>query len=391
MRPTFRKGSFWAYCQLTLSGMIWLLFSCGQGGSADNNANAPDTSKRRVHQPLLVPAFDSVKNIPYDTLDRGALNFMKSRSKTARINPSFFPPAGDQLEQGSCAAFCTSYSLVSYYEKRQGGYSYGERNNKPDYKTVYSPAFVFNAIKYEQRNRNCGSGIDFSQAFGLIGRKGICKWFDYPYTGSLQNCNANPGAAAFAKAATLDNYRFRRISSDIETVKEYIALEIPVIVGLYSSGSMDLEGYNHVDKTKPFLWSPASDDIDAYHAILCVGYNDITRRFILLNSWGFDWGSNGYCEVPYNVFKDRSREFYIARIDRGTSLVATDKSKDTKFSRMTDLVLDRRYPVADTIQLNQFIKDIKIIRSFKSKSVHQKILLGQLESYVADAGKTSDN
>jgi len=35
------------------------------------------------------------------------------------------------------------------------------------------------------------------------------------------------------------------------------------------------------------------------HAILCVGYNDATQRFTVLNSWGPNWGDHGYCYFPY--------------------------------------------------------------------------------------------
>ena len=35
------------------------------------------------------------------------------------------------------------------------------------------------------------------------------------------------------------------------------------------------------------------------HAILCVGYNNATSMFTVLNSWGPNWGDHGYCYFPY--------------------------------------------------------------------------------------------
>jgi C1A family cysteine protease len=35
------------------------------------------------------------------------------------------------------------------------------------------------------------------------------------------------------------------------------------------------------------------------HAVMCVGYNDTTQRFIIRNSWGADWGISGYFTMPY--------------------------------------------------------------------------------------------
>lgn len=36
------------------------------------------------------------------------------------------------------------------------------------------------------------------------------------------------------------------------------------------------------------------------HAMLCVGYSDPDRVFIVRNSWGEDWGDEGYCYMPYD-------------------------------------------------------------------------------------------
>ena len=37
-----------------------------------------------------------------------------------------------------------------------------------------------------------------------------------------------------------------------------------------------------------------------WHAMLCVGYSDPDKVFIVRNSWGTDWADNGYCYIPYD-------------------------------------------------------------------------------------------
>lgn len=37
-----------------------------------------------------------------------------------------------------------------------------------------------------------------------------------------------------------------------------------------------------------------------WHAMLCVGYSDKDRMFIVRNSWGAAWGDQGYCYIPYD-------------------------------------------------------------------------------------------
>jgi C1A family cysteine protease len=42
------------------------------------------------------------------------------------------------------------------------------------------------------------------------------------------------------------------------------------------------------------------------HAVLCVGYDDSTQRFIVRNSWGDSWGDKGACYMPYAYLLSRS-------------------------------------------------------------------------------------
>jgi hypothetical protein len=43
-----------------------------------------------------------------------------------------------------------------------------------------------------------------------------------------------------------------------------------------------------------------------YHAMLCVGY--LGNYFIIKNSWGQDWGDQGYCYIPKKVLVDAQPE-----------------------------------------------------------------------------------
>jgi hypothetical protein len=40
------------------------------------------------------------------------------------------------------------------------------------------------------------------------------------------------------------------------------------------------------------------------HAICIIGYDDQAQRFKFKNSWGIDWGTNGYGTIPYDYIKD---------------------------------------------------------------------------------------
>ncbi len=44
-------------------------------------------------------------------------------------------------------------------------------------------------------------------------------------------------------------------------------------------------------------------DLTGQHAIAAVGYNDSTQSLTFMNSWGPDWGNNGYGHLPYGYFE----------------------------------------------------------------------------------------
>ncbi len=35
------------------------------------------------------------------------------------------------------------------------------------------------------------------------------------------------------------------------------------------------------------------------HCVLMVGFNNVTQRFICVNSWGASWGDRGFFTIPY--------------------------------------------------------------------------------------------
>jgi C1A family cysteine protease len=42
-----------------------------------------------------------------------------------------------------------------------------------------------------------------------------------------------------------------------------------------------------------------NDTVLGGHAVVCVGYDDIKKVWIMRNSWGTSWGDKGYFYLPY--------------------------------------------------------------------------------------------
>jgi C1A family cysteine protease len=54
------------------------------------------------------------------------------------------------------------------------------------------------------------------------------------------------------------------------------------------------------------------------HAVVAVGYDDSTQRFLVRNSWGSGWGQEGYFTIPYAYLTDAglSADFWTLRMVR---------------------------------------------------------------------------
>lgn len=48
------------------------------------------------------------------------------------------------------------------------------------------------------------------------------------------------------------------------------------------------------------IYSPVWGSREGYHAVLIVGYDDAGQYFIVKNSWGADWGEDGYARISYS-------------------------------------------------------------------------------------------
>jgi C1A family cysteine protease len=59
------------------------------------------------------------------------------------------------------------------------------------------------------------------------------------------------------------------------------------------------------------------------HAMCLVGYDLRTKMFLAKNSFGTDWGDNGYCWIPFKYFETYSYDKWVFSIPNQTSVLLT--------------------------------------------------------------------
>ncbi len=226
-------------------------------------------------------------------------------------NSDYLPPPLSQGQQGSCTAWATAYAMKTYQEKKEEHWDLTML--KCDHKCyvrsdhVFSPAFVYN-----QLNGGQDDGITFIAAFGLLKNKGCCVWGDMPY--DQGNYLSQPTSSALNNALKYKIHSYSRINSvyyvftqtDINTIKSYLnqGFVIPVSVVTYE-GFQDKNSTYYYKETGEYVWctTDGQGSVSSCHAMVITGYDD-RYGFKVLNSWGSNWGNEGYIWIKFKFFRD---------------------------------------------------------------------------------------
>ena len=141
-----------------------------------------------------------------------------------------------------------------------------------------------------------------------------------PYTAFAyddKDCSAQPSQQLEQQASQYRMHGYNRLTVgdnadkiDLNAIKQNLSQGAPVTIGMMVGQSFmqDMMGKD--------LWQPSEDDKNMQgfggHAMCVVGYDDAKYggSFLLMNSWGPEWGNNGFAWVQYPVFKYFVKEAY---------------------------------------------------------------------------------
>ncbi|MCO5237518.1 MAG: peptidase C1A papain [Chitinophagaceae bacterium] len=214
----------------------------------------------------------------------------------------YAPQVGNQGEQGSCVAWSSAYAARTILEASRTG-------QKPD-DVKFSPSFLYNQIGLQ----GC-QGSYILRAMEYMTRQGSLPYEQFPYTD--QDCSRQPSGTLIQQAEQFRMRGFNRLTQgnntdvlDVRAIKENLAQGAPVVIGM-----MVGESYMQPMLGKD-VWIPEPGDAGMMgfggHAQCVVGYDDTQYggSFLIMNSWGPEWGNNGFAWVRYPDFKRYVKEAY---------------------------------------------------------------------------------
>ena len=192
------------------------------------------------------------------------------------------PTVRNQGSEGSCVSFAAVYyarSIEEYYAT--GATSFSESVN------VFSPEFAFNQVA----SSNCASSNYFAN-LDLLKSMGACRISVMPY--DWFGCETQPNDEQRADAANFKIASYYTISSsDLVAIKTRLAQNHPIMV----QSSVDDAFYY---AGPGFFWTSIGQGV-GIHAYTIIGYDDSKNAFRVVNSWGSNWGDNGFCWMSYDL------------------------------------------------------------------------------------------
>uniref|UniRef100_A0A8C3IJJ7 Peptidase C1A papain C-terminal domain-containing protein n=1 Tax=Chrysemys picta bellii TaxID=8478 RepID=A0A8C3IJJ7_CHRPI len=133
----------------------------------------------------------------------------------------------------------------------------------------------------------CGAGCKGGYAWDafttVLHKRGLTSEDAYPYTGRQETCHNLNEPAAYIQG-------FQTLPGDEEEIAAHVASTGPITVTLNSAVMKNYQ--NGI--SQPSVMSCSPDQMD--HVVLLVGYGHEKKMqyWIIKNSWGEDWGEEGY-------------------------------------------------------------------------------------------------
>ena len=192
-----------------------------------------------------------------------------------------------KVEDQSAANSCTANALV-------GAYEYLARRTLGDAGDISRLFVYYNARKIDGIKGDKGSSI--VSGIQVLEDLGACTEETWPY--DTVNIDEEPSEEAFLEAENFLIEEADEVDVDLHTMKHCLAEGYPFTFGLRLFKSFD-KARSRGRVPLPDLSTEEGRESHGNHAMLCVGYSEQNQVFIVRNSWGEDWGEEGYCYIPY--------------------------------------------------------------------------------------------
>jgi C1A family cysteine protease len=199
------------------------------------------------------------------------------------------PPPYDQGQLGSCTANAIGGAVQFEWRKQ----------SLPD--EVPSRLFIYYAERMVEGTVYEDSGAQLRDGIKVVEQYGAPFESAWPY--DIKNFTLCPPQAVWTAGLQERAVAYARVVQTLGQMKACLASGYPFAFGFSVYESFESQA---VVASGVVPLPASSETLLGGHAVLAVGYDDASQRFIVRNSWGDGWGQGGYFTMPYAYLGDRS-------------------------------------------------------------------------------------
>ena len=202
----------------------------------------------------------------------------------------YTPFPGNQGGYSTCAGWATAYGGRTVIEAIRYNWTREIVNSNS-----FSPSFIYNQIRPRP---DCNGGTSLTDALDVVKNEGSLKLNEFGYDCSRTVTQTDKENARDYKIIEYREITNRKSKNKVSSVKKSLSEYKPVVIAIDCPSSFQVAGD---------VWMPADSEYKYWgigHAILVIGYDDnmYGGAFEIMNSWGEEWGNNGFTWIRYSDF-----------------------------------------------------------------------------------------
>ena len=210
------------------------------------------------------------------------------------------PAVYDQGQLGSC----TGNSIA-------GAVHFDRIKQRLDPDFIPSRLFIYYNERVIEHTVSYDAGAQIRDGIKSIATLGVCDEDLCPYV--IADFAGKPSDAAYSAALQTTAASYCRVARALTQMKGCLASGYPFSFGfsVYEAFESD-----QVASSGVLNMPQPGESLIGGHAVLAVGYDDQSQRFIVRNSWGPGWGQAGYFTMPYAYLMEEnlSDDFWTIRL-----------------------------------------------------------------------------